>query len=253
MVRWSLVPAMLTCTAAPPGCLGGVHAQEADCVCESWDLGTPGLQWSGGASPGPTAAASAADCQRKCCDANQGGSCVAYSYNENAAHEQACTMWTSAPQRQATVPGWTSGTLSSPPECGLFAGSMGWVVVAFVGGGIALYFTCGMALKSLNAHRDLQTQDVPEWLPHQQVWYGLAGLVVDGLMCCIHCGQPNASPGIAKHDPDLAVAFITSDEQLQRNSWATPPGSPNPAGSPVGGRASTGSMSSSVSPGGARL
>jgi hypothetical protein len=234
--------------------LVGVQAQaQEDCVCESWDLGTPGLRWSGGASPGPVAAASAADCQKKCCDANQRGSCVAYSYNGNAAQQQACTIWTTSPQQQDEVKGWTSGTLSSPAQCGLLAGSLGWFVVAFVGGGIGLYFVCGMALKSLNAHRDVRTQDVPEWLPHQQVWYGLAGLVVDGVMCCIHCGQPNAPPSIAKPDPALGVAFMTSDEQLHRNSWATPPGSPNPAGSPVGGRASTGSMSLSMSPASALL
>ena len=97
------------------------------------------------------------------------------------------------------------------------------------------------------------TTDVPEWLPHQQFWYSLGGLVVDGVMCCARCGQSNAPPGVAKHDPDLATSFLTTDDELRRNSWATPPGSPSPAGLPAGGRASTGTMSPSMSPNSALL
>lgn len=248
MIRWFL-PLMLA-TAAPH--LAGVNAAQGSCDCESWDLGTPGLRWSGGASPGPAAAKSVSVCQKMCCDANQAGTCVAYSYDQNAAEGQACTIWTTAPQQQATEPGWTSGTLSSPAECGLLAQNRGVLVAAVLVGGTFLYFACGIAFKKLNAPRDFQTQrpttDVPEWLPHQQFWYSLGGLVVDGVMCCARCGQPNAPPGVAKHDPDLATSFLTTDDELRRNSWATPPGSPNPAGLPAGGRASTGTMSPSMSP-----
>jgi hypothetical protein len=246
----------LGAAAAAAAASAAVETAAQECVCSSWDLGTPGLKWSGGASPGPVTAESVEVCQAKCCDANELGSCVAYSYDAHACTRgtcnMACTLWSTAPQYQTTVTGWTSGTLSAPPECGLLASLGGWAVVVALGGGTTLYFGCGILFKKLTAPRDLQTQAGgagPDWLPHQQFWYSLAGLFIDGVMCCARCGRPNAPASVNKTD-SLATAFLTSGDEMRRNSWASPPSSSaTPSSSGVGmaaggGRASTGSMGS---------
>ena len=62
--------------AAAAAASAAVEVSAQECVCSSWDLGTPGLKWSGGASPGPVTAESVEVCQAKCCDANELGSCA---------------------------------------------------------------------------------------------------------------------------------------------------------------------------------
>ena len=231
--------------------LSTVASHASACICPSWDMGSPGLRWSGGDSPGPIPAESAEECQEFCCNQNRGdGSCVAFTFTATPPlPDMACTLWSTTPQSQSTEPGWTSGTLSAPADCSALAGQVGWLVVAFLGGGGAAYCVIGMAFKKVWNKNDLQMQGSgePDWLPHHQFWAALYGLIVDGVMCCASCGHtaggaPEGFQGAESlGNPDLTASFLTSEDEMRRNSWSVA-GTGSPTPSPL--RASTGVLGS---------
>lgn len=204
------------------------------CTCPSWDLGSPGLRWSGGDSPGPIPAETADECKEFCCNQNRDGSCVAFTFTTSPpVPDMACTLWSTTPQSQSTELGFTSGTLSSPADCSGFAGQVGWLVVAFLGGGGGVYCVLGIFFKWMQNKNDL-TGTEPDWLPHHQFWAGLYGLVVDGVMCCASCGEytnGGRAQGAEKMgNPNLTASFLTSEDEMRRNSWSVAgTGSPTPS------------------------
>lgn len=80
-------------------------------------MSTPGTKWTGGNSTVHDAASEEA-CKLLCCAANEIGSCEAFNFDATASAQEACVLWSDAPEyAQRGVAGWTAGTLATPAEC----------------------------------------------------------------------------------------------------------------------------------------